>query len=122
MRNWNYLCLETCSLTVPLCVLQGVVLGCFFGPVALYIWAIGILAAGQSSTMTGTYSGQFVMEVGMGVVSGCYAREHCHDNSLKACKTADDRCAKNRALRLTSKADMLMKPSESPLCSGAPQE
>ncbi|XP_056590568.1 natural resistance-associated macrophage protein 2 [Triplophysa dalaica] len=40
----------------------GIVLGCFFGPVALYIWAIGILAAGQSSTMTGTYSGQFVME------------------------------------------------------------
>ena len=38
-------------------------LGCFFGPAALYIWAIGILAAGQSSTMTGTYSGQFVMEV-----------------------------------------------------------
>ena len=28
----------------------------------MYIWAIGILAAGQSSTMTGTYSGQFVME------------------------------------------------------------
>ncbi|NWY21388.1 NRAM2 protein, partial [Aphelocoma coerulescens] len=42
--------------------LQGVVLGCYFGPAALYIWAIGILAAGQSSTMTGTYSGQFVME------------------------------------------------------------
>uniref|UniRef100_A0A146R384 Natural resistance-associated macrophage protein 1 n=1 Tax=Fundulus heteroclitus TaxID=8078 RepID=A0A146R384_FUNHE len=40
----------------------GVVLGCFFGPAALYIWALGILAAGQSSTMTGTYSGQFVME------------------------------------------------------------
>ncbi|KAJ7999921.1 hypothetical protein DPEC_G00199420 [Dallia pectoralis] len=40
----------------------GVVLGCFFGSAALYIWAIGILAAGQSSTMTGTYSGQFVME------------------------------------------------------------
>lgn len=38
-------------------------LGCFFGPAALYIWAVGILAAGQSSTMTGTYSGQFVMEV-----------------------------------------------------------
>ncbi|XP_040917135.1 natural resistance-associated macrophage protein 2-like isoform X3 [Toxotes jaculatrix] len=35
----------------------GVVLGCFFGPAALYIWAVGILAAGQSSTMTGTYSG-----------------------------------------------------------------
>jgi len=43
--------------------LQGVVLGCYFGPAALYIWAVGILAAGQSSTMTGTYSGQFVMEV-----------------------------------------------------------
>lgn len=27
----------------------------------LYIWAIGLLAAGQSSTMTGTYTGQFVM-------------------------------------------------------------
>ncbi|KAK3607943.1 hypothetical protein CHS0354_006538 [Potamilus streckersoni] len=26
------------------------------------IWGIGILAAGQSSTMTGTYAGQFVME------------------------------------------------------------
>lgn len=47
-------------------MLQGVVLGCFFGPAALYIWAVGILAAGQSSTMTGTYSGQFVMEVGGG--------------------------------------------------------
>ena len=40
----------------------GIMLGCFFGPAAYYIWAIGILAAGQSSTMTGTYSGQFVME------------------------------------------------------------
>ncbi|MCL7049783.1 hypothetical protein MKW94_020445 [Papaver nudicaule] len=27
----------------------------------LYIWAIGLLAAGQSSTMTGTYAGQFIM-------------------------------------------------------------
>ena len=26
-----------------------------------YIWAVGLLAAGQSSTMTGTYTGQFVM-------------------------------------------------------------
>jgi len=40
----------------------GVFLGCQFGDVAMYIWAIGILAAGQSSTMTGTYAGQFVME------------------------------------------------------------
>ena len=27
-----------------------------------YVWAIGVLAAGQSSTMTGTYAGQFAME------------------------------------------------------------
>uniref|UniRef100_A0A8C9EMJ5 Natural resistance-associated macrophage protein 1 n=1 Tax=Pavo cristatus TaxID=9049 RepID=A0A8C9EMJ5_PAVCR len=42
--------------------MQGVILGCYFGAAALYIWAVGILAAGQSSTMTGTYAGQFVME------------------------------------------------------------
>lgn len=29
----------------------------------MYVWAVGIWAAGQSSTMTGTYAGQFVMEV-----------------------------------------------------------
>lgn len=56
------------SLLLSCLCLQGVVLGCFFGPVALYIWAVGILAAGQSSTMTGTYSGQFVMEVSGEVV------------------------------------------------------
>jgi len=41
----------------------GVFLGCQFGAIAMYVWAIGILAAGQSSTMTGCYSGQFAMEV-----------------------------------------------------------
>lgn len=40
----------------------GIYLGCAFGMFPLYVWAVGILAAGQSSTMTGTYSGQFVME------------------------------------------------------------
>ncbi|KAK9874628.1 hypothetical protein WA026_005456 [Henosepilachna vigintioctopunctata] len=40
----------------------GIFLGCTYGVAALYIWAIGILAAGQSSTMTGTYAGQFAME------------------------------------------------------------
>lgn len=40
----------------------GIFLGCRYGYAPMYIWAIGILAAGQSSTMTGTYSGQFVME------------------------------------------------------------
>ena len=46
-----------------ICFFQGVFLGCEFGAAALYIWAIGILASGQSSTMTGTYAGQFAMEV-----------------------------------------------------------
>ena len=32
------------------------------GPAARYIWGVGLLAAGQSSTMTGTYAGQYVME------------------------------------------------------------
>ena len=36
-------------------------LGDKFGGVMKYIWAIGLFAAGQSSTMTGTYTGQFVM-------------------------------------------------------------
>ncbi|XP_055326953.1 protein Malvolio-like isoform X3 [Sitodiplosis mosellana] len=40
----------------------GIFLGCSFGIAAMYIWAVGILAAGQSSTMTGTYAGQFAME------------------------------------------------------------
>lgn len=33
-----------------------------FGENSKYIWAVGLLAAGQSSTMSGTYAGQFVME------------------------------------------------------------
>lgn len=37
----------------------GIFLGCTFGVAAMYIWAVGILAAGQSSTMTGTYAGKF---------------------------------------------------------------
>ncbi|EGT43154.1 CBN-SMF-2 protein [Caenorhabditis brenneri] len=40
----------------------GIYLGCQFGMLAMIIWCIGIFAAGQSSTMTGTYTGQFVME------------------------------------------------------------
>lgn len=41
----------------------GIFLGCSFRLEALYVWGIGIMASGQSSTMTGTYAGQFVMEV-----------------------------------------------------------
>jgi NRAMP (natural resistance-associated macrophage protein)-like metal ion transporter len=33
-----------------------------YGSGAAVVWGIGILASGQSSTMTGTYAGQFVME------------------------------------------------------------
>ncbi|WAQ93975.1 MVL-like protein [Mya arenaria] len=43
-------------------IFNGVFLGCQFGLAAMYVWAVGVLAAGQSSTMTGTYTGQFVME------------------------------------------------------------
>jgi Mn2+/Fe2+ NRAMP family transporter len=32
------------------------------GGAAKYLWALGLLAAGQSSTMTGTLAGQYVME------------------------------------------------------------
>ncbi|XP_013375329.1 PREDICTED: natural resistance-associated macrophage protein 1 isoform X4 [Chinchilla lanigera] len=52
---------NNCSVSVDI-YSGGVILGCLFGPAALYIWAVGLLAAGQSSTMTGTYAGQFVME------------------------------------------------------------
>lgn len=41
---------------------SGMYLGCAFGAAPYYIWAVGLLAAGQSSTMTGTYAGQFAME------------------------------------------------------------
>eukprot|EP00051_Salpingoeca_urceolata_P011761 m.146135 g.146135 ORF g.146135 m.146135 type:complete len:527 (+) comp17241_c0_seq1:275-1855(+) len=43
-------------------LISGDVLGIKFGTAVKYIWALGLLAAGQSSTMTGTYAGQFVME------------------------------------------------------------
>eukprot|EP00038_Savillea_parva_P031937 m.92052 g.92052 ORF g.92052 m.92052 type:complete len:563 (+) comp9942_c1_seq1:3261-4949(+) len=40
----------------------GCCLGVRFGHTIKYVWAVGLLAAGQSSTMTGTYAGQFIME------------------------------------------------------------
>ena len=40
----------------------GTALEGFLGKSAKFVWAIGLLAAGQSSTMTGTFAGQFVME------------------------------------------------------------
>ena len=41
----------------------GIFLGCSYGIYCTYVWAVGILASGQSSTMTGTFSGQFAMQV-----------------------------------------------------------
>ena len=43
-------------------IMAGIYLGCTFGIVCLYIWGIGVLASGQAATITGTYSGQFLME------------------------------------------------------------
>ncbi len=40
----------------------GTVLGAKYGNAVMYIWAVGLLAAGQSSTMTGTLAGQYVMQ------------------------------------------------------------
>ncbi|GJQ81935.1 Mvl [Trypoxylus dichotomus] len=40
----------------------GLFLSCTYGLASKYIWGIGILASGQSATMTGTYAGQFAME------------------------------------------------------------
>ena len=54
---------ESVNTTLDVDLFQGgLFLGCEFHLVALYIWAVGILAAGESSTMTGTYAGQFAME------------------------------------------------------------
>ncbi|KIY91257.1 natural resistance-associated macrophage protein [Monoraphidium neglectum] len=40
----------------------GQYLGATYGAGIVVIWALGLLAAGQSSTMTGCYTGQFVMD------------------------------------------------------------
>ena len=40
---------------------EGAALRQALGDVALYIWAIGLLAAGQAATMTCTYAGQIIM-------------------------------------------------------------
>jgi hypothetical protein len=57
----------------------GIFLGCEFGLMAMYVWGVGIMAAGQSSTMTGTYAGQFVMEV-------CRSSSELYENQDKVGK------------------------------------
>lgn len=47
---------RNCMGATPVCMLR--VVAC---ALQALIWALGLLAAGQSSTMTGTYTGQFVM-------------------------------------------------------------
>ncbi|XP_054267457.1 protein Malvolio-like [Macrosteles quadrilineatus] len=41
---------------------SGVYLGCQYGLVSLYIWGVGVLAAGEGATMMGCYAGQLTME------------------------------------------------------------
>lgn len=41
----------------------GYFLSITFDDIGKYIWALGLLASGQSSTMTGTLAGQYVMQV-----------------------------------------------------------
>jgi hypothetical protein len=40
------------------------------GPTASIVWAMGLLASGQSSTMTITYAGQFILDGFLEVISG----------------------------------------------------
>ena len=42
---------------------KGSFLDAEYGFAMKIIWAIGLLAAGQCSTITATYAGQFIMEV-----------------------------------------------------------
>lgn len=70
-RNW-YPETFNCTIDSNTCVATdnveadlykgGIALGCTYGAAFTFIWAIGILASGQSSTMTGTYAGQFAMQ------------------------------------------------------------
>jgi NRAMP (natural resistance-associated macrophage protein)-like metal ion transporter len=39
-----------------------------YGLTTVIIWAIGLLSAGQCSTITGTYAGQFIMEVSLNFI------------------------------------------------------
>jgi len=52
----------------------GQFLGDKYGAAMALVWAIGLLAAGQSSTMTGTYAGQFVMSGFLDIKMGPYKR------------------------------------------------
>eukprot|EP01103_Thecamoeba_quadrilineata_P014550 TRINITY_DN4363_c0_g1_i1.p1 TRINITY_DN4363_c0_g1~~TRINITY_DN4363_c0_g1_i1.p1 ORF type:complete len:349 (-),score=45.22 TRINITY_DN4363_c0_g1_i1:247-1293(-) len=45
----------------------GLLLREHYGKIGYYVWALGLLASGQSSTMTGTYAGQFVMQGFLGL-------------------------------------------------------
>jgi natural resistance-associated macrophage protein len=52
---------EVCCGSIGLVQTQYALAGTL-GASAKYIWAVGLLAAGQASTMTGVFAGQFVME------------------------------------------------------------
>lgn len=58
----------TCAMEEPLGLTNaGAYLECKYGQFALWVWAVGLLAAGQASTCTGTYAGQFIMQGFLGL-------------------------------------------------------
>lgn len=61
-------------------LLAGAYLGQTYGSAMVIVWALGLLAAGQSSTMTGAYTGQFVME---GYVQ---LKVRCHGGLIVLCQ------------------------------------
>ena len=50
------------NLIISTFIFSGQALESLLGTSGKYIWAVGLLAAGQASTMTGTFAGQHVME------------------------------------------------------------
>lgn len=70
----------------------GQYLGQTYGPAMVYIWALGLLAAGQSSTMTGTYTGQFVMQ-GYLHMKVRHDRQSCGALRLNFTVPADSSCS-----------------------------
>ena len=73
-QRWDYLFLVNMALVVTFATYHGKdedvslsnagnVLSESLGAKGLYVWAIALFASGQSSTMTGTLAGQYIMSV-----------------------------------------------------------
>lgn len=72
----------------------GQYLGQTYGAAMVYIWALGLLAAGQSSTMTGTYTGQFVMQGYLHMKVG-HDRQSCGALGVTPTVLAGSSCSAN---------------------------